>query len=120
MHTRALVKVTWLALATIGLSGCFDCESDMEEIRDLWGSPTEVNRYDSEGYHSETWWYWSRGKSFTFTWGSDVSKACDMSTFTFTPIGFLRKPAEPHRRPPHSRSRSRARYPGARGPPYGS
>ncbi len=59
MKTSALfLGMSFLALT---LTGCFDCEGEMEDTKELWGLPAEVQRYDSEGYHSETWWYWSRG-----------------------------------------------------------
>ena len=79
------MRFLWLLPVAIILNGCFDCEGKMDDTREKWGLPTEIQRYDSEGYHSETWWYWSRGQSFTFTWGSDVG-TCDVSTYTFTPI----------------------------------
>ncbi len=84
-------QATWLLLVAVVLTGCFDCEGKMKDTRELWGLPTEIERFDSKGYHSETWWYWSRGQSFTFTWGTDVSSACDVSTYTFTPISFKKQ-----------------------------
>ena len=45
-----------------------------------------MTKYDSSGYHSESWWYWSKGKEFTFTWGEYIEGCCDKSTYTFTPI----------------------------------
>ena len=58
----------------------------MESKREKYGDPEEVNKYNSSGYHSVDWWYWTRGKEFTFTWGSDVEECCDVTSYTFTPI----------------------------------
>jgi hypothetical protein len=48
-------------------------------------TPEEIDPYDSSDYHSHTWWYWSRGWSITFTWGTYVAW-CDISTYSFEPI----------------------------------
>lgn len=69
-----------------GLFGSCDCDKAKEEIRNDLGTPEEVNSYNSDDYHSETYWYWSKGISYTFTWGSVVDGCCQVSTYTFAPI----------------------------------
>lgn len=73
----------FLLLVTI-YSCSFSCDSDKDDIKSKHGTPEEVNSYSSSGYTSDTWWYWSKGISFTFTYTS--SKGCEVSTYTFTPI----------------------------------
>ncbi|MBT7080505.1 MAG: hypothetical protein HN929_03400 [Chloroflexi bacterium] len=72
------------------LSGCsFNCDSQMNSARSKYGTPEEINRYDSGGgYHSVSYWWWSKGIKKGFTWSDDSD--CKVSTFTFDPI---RKPA---------------------------
>jgi len=73
------------ALFALVVVGCaYNCDKEMDKIRSQYGEPEEVNSYDSGGYHSVSWWYWSKGKEFTFTWSKD--KACERSTYTFSPI----------------------------------
>jgi len=62
-----------------------DCASEMENVENSRGAPEEINRYDTEGYHSVDWWYWIQGICYTFTWGSVVG-GCEVSTYTFEPI----------------------------------
>ncbi|MEA3312106.1 MAG: hypothetical protein U9Q76_07810 [candidate division WOR-3 bacterium] len=67
------------------------CRAWMDEIREKYGDPEEVERYDSGDYHSVTWRFWSQGISYTFTWGDCVRNAlgnrcCDVSKHTFEPI----------------------------------
>ena len=83
-----------LATAVLGLtlvscgSDPFDNDCDDERaqlVRDV-GQPEEIARYDSDDYHSWTYWYWRRGYSKTFVWGRNVSKDCEMSEYRFSPI----------------------------------
>ena len=62
-----------------------DCAVEMGNIENSRGAPEDVNRYDTEGYHSVDWWYWMQGICYTFTWGSVVG-GCEVSTYTFVPI----------------------------------
>ena len=62
-----------------------DCTAEMENVENSRGAPEDVNRYDTEGYHSVDWWYWIQGICYTFTWGSVVG-GCEVSTYTFEPI----------------------------------
>lgn len=63
-----------------------DCTAKKEDVKEKYGNPEEVNTYTSDGYNSDSWWYWSKGISYTFTWGSIVDGCCDMSVYTFSPI----------------------------------
>jgi hypothetical protein len=63
-----------------------NCDDEMEDIRSDLGEPEEKARYDSQGYHTETWWYWTKGISYTFTWGNDIRDCCEVSTFQFEPV----------------------------------
>jgi hypothetical protein len=86
-----MVRVLLVALLTssVFVSGCSmecNCDKEMDKTRDRYGGPEEVNSYDSGGYHSVSWWYWSKGIEFTFTWGEYVDGCCDKSTYTFPPI----------------------------------
>lgn len=72
------------------LPGCFmhsNCKKEMKRIENRYGSPEETQSYKSDGYKSESWWYWSRGVEYTFAWGSSVDGGCDVTEFTFNPIG---------------------------------
>lgn len=66
-------------------SGGSDCSDAINNMIKQNGNPEEVQKYDSGDYHSWTYWYWCRGWSATFTWGSLVGK-CETSTYTFSPI----------------------------------
>ena len=62
-----------------------DCAAEMENVENSRGAPEEINRYDTEGYHSVDWWYWMQGICYTFIWGSVVG-GCEVSTYTFEPM----------------------------------
>lgn len=80
-------------IASVILTGCggsgaadlfeTDCRSPMDDTRSSNGVAEEVQNFSSDGYNSETWWYWTKGISYTFTWGTS---ACKVSTYTFSPI----------------------------------
>lgn len=73
-------------LLTLALSACsVDCNDQKDDTRERYGSPEEVETYDSGNYHSHTWWYWSIGFSRNFTW-TDDSGSCEVSDYTFSPI----------------------------------
>jgi len=63
-----------------------NCDKEMDKKRSEYGEPEEVETYTSSDYNSVTWWYWSKGISFTFKWGSLIEKGCEVSTYTFPPI----------------------------------
>lgn len=82
-------KIILLIFLCLYLSCCIfkcNCDNEMEDIRNQYGKPEEVESYSSSEYQSETWWYWSKGISYTFTWGSSVKGHCELSKYTFTPI----------------------------------
>lgn len=64
---------------------CDDCSREMDDTRDKYGEPEEINSYDASDYHSVDWWYWSQGVEFTFAWG-EIVDGCEVSKYTFTPI----------------------------------
>lgn len=72
-------------ICLIALNCAQNCDDEMDDIKSKKGTPEEVNTYSTSDYKSETWWYWSKGISYTFTWGSSVGK-CEVSTYTFSPI----------------------------------
>jgi hypothetical protein len=80
-----LAVVLCLALAgwNCGLS---NCDNEKEDIRSQWGPPEEINAYDTSDYHSEEWWYWTKGFEYTFKWGKNVERGCETSRYSFTPI----------------------------------
>ena len=67
------------------LFGTANCQEEMDACIEAYGNPEEINKYDSEDYHSWTFWYWCQGFSRTFTWGINVWN-CETSTYTFSPI----------------------------------
>ena len=89
------MKLLLMVLSFGLLLGCSDsggdanCDSQMKKYRNDWGTPEEVNKYDSDGYHNWDYWYWSDGRQVSFTWGTDV-QGCEVSTYTFSPIGLLK------------------------------
>lgn len=58
----------------------------MNDIRNQYGEAEEKQTYSSSDYYSETWWYWTKGISYTFAWGSSVKGGCEVSKYTFEPI----------------------------------
>lgn len=87
LTTIILMWCSVLTLCTFFICSCSsNCDNEMGDTRSKYGSPEEVNNYSSGGYYSTSWWYWTKGIEFTFTWGKNVS-GCEVSTFTFEPIG---------------------------------
>lgn len=73
------------ALAGCGsekLSG--NCAEQMDDLRDLYGEPQEVDRFESGNYHRDTWWYFRIGFARTFTWDG-APGSCEMTDQTFPP-----------------------------------
>lgn len=82
---KKLIIFSILSFLIITLSQCtMNCDSEMDNKRDKYGSPEEISKYESEGYHSVDWWYWSKGIEFTFKWGTNVD-GCEVSKYTFEP-----------------------------------
>lgn len=83
--------VLFLTLILFLLISCSDnCDKEMDKVRNKYSNPEEKTTYSSSGYHSETWWYWTKGVSYTFSWGENVG-GCDKSTYTFEPIPLNKK-----------------------------
>jgi hypothetical protein len=83
--------ITTIALAAIltacGGGGSDNCDDAIEDtIKDVGVQPEEVTRYDADGYHSHSYWWWARGFERTFTWGSNVEGGCETSDYHFSPI----------------------------------
>jgi hypothetical protein len=55
----------------------------MDDVRARMGAPEDINTYTSGDYQSVSWWYWTRGISYTFTYYQE----CRISPYTFTPTG---------------------------------
>jgi hypothetical protein len=81
-------------LAIVSLAGCVDdgdnekdgdCSIARANTKAAYGEPEEWIAYDSDRYHSLSWWYWSIGFERSFAWGSDIY-GCDWSDYNFTPI----------------------------------
>ncbi len=80
-------KILILGLICLFIYSCVcNCDKDMDEVRSTRGAPEETSSYDSTGYHSVDWWYWSQGICYTFTWGSNIDECCEVSTYRFDPI----------------------------------
>ena len=63
-------------------------ESVSQPYLDQYGEPEEVDKYNSEDYHTVDWWYWTQGFEVSFidspyddTYGWRVD-----STYEFEPI----------------------------------
>ena len=92
------MKVLLLAMVVLAmtlLSGCdstsgfvafSSCQKDMADMTAKYGTPDEIERYDSEDYHSHTYWYWCSGFSIVFTWGESVNEGCVQDRNTFDPV----------------------------------
>lgn len=80
-----LIVFAALLASACGDSSFWDssCESEMDDVRARMGAPEDVNTYTSGDYQSVSWWYWTRGISYTFTYYQE----CRISTYTFTPTG---------------------------------
>ena len=88
------MKNVFLALVIATLAACgdggildWDCDGEMSEAKSRFGEPNDVQSFTATGYNSVTYWWWWRGLAKTFTWGSNVQGACEVSNYTFTPIG---------------------------------
>lgn len=82
-----VLLLLFILFISCGLSNCND---EMADVRAKMGAPEEIDRYDSEGYHSVDWWYWSKGICYGFIWGTNVD-GCETSTYQFDPIKKFRK-----------------------------
>jgi len=80
------LSFTILTVFLLGLLPVYlTAQEEMDSCIESHGNPEDINKYDSEGYHSWTFWYWCQGFSRTFTLGKNVY-GCETSTYTFSPI----------------------------------
>lgn len=79
------MKYLLILLAILFFNCSSNCDDEMSDVKKKYGSPEETTSYDSDGYDSETWWYWSKGVSFTFTWGDNID-GCKKDTYNFSAI----------------------------------
>lgn len=61
------------------MTGCYvgaerDCEKAMNMVEENMGIPEEITVYDLGDYYDHTWWYWTKGVMWIFTW--DESTIC--------------------------------------------
>lgn len=88
---RKTILITMLAGSISGCDavsdfwGSADCEDDQNRAISRYGQPDDVETLSGDGYSSETYWWWSRGRSETFNWGDNYDN-CERSVYTFTPI----------------------------------
>jgi len=90
--TNTLVMVFVMVVVAVVISSIFtgcglslkntDCIDNMKEIKAQMGEPEEITYYDTKNYHTQTWWYRTKGVAYVFTWGERF-KSCDMSIYTF-------------------------------------
>ncbi len=79
-----------LLLLAATLAGCNsdklsgNCGHQMDDFRDQYGEPQEVERFESGSFHRHTWWYWRLGLARTFTWDGAIG-SCEMTDQTFAP-----------------------------------
>ena len=82
-------RLTGPAIASVLLIGCsklylgVGCDDAMDSRRSSSGPAEEVTSSSAGLRNAETWWYWSKGVSYTFTWGI---AACEVTADTFTPV----------------------------------
>ena len=48
-------------------------------------APEEVMVFENENVTQQTWWYWSMGVSYKFTWGLSIT-GCEQTVFEFPAI----------------------------------
>lgn len=81
------------ALIAAFLSACFfyppvTFENVSQPYLDLYGPPEETSEYNTSGYHTVDWWWWSLGHQVTFAdiEGDGVNGWTVFSTYDFDPI----------------------------------
>ncbi len=72
--------------SSIDTSLTHDCSHEIGSLVNERGEAEEINAYDSDNYHSHSYWYWSQGYEKSFKWG-EYSDGCETSEYTFEPIG---------------------------------
>ena len=66
-----------------------NCASEISTLRLDRGSPDEIERYEQDGYHRYTYWYYAQGYSMTLEWGKNVD-GCQSNSYTFQPISVFK------------------------------
>lgn len=61
------------------------CANPMKDVTRKYGKPEEIEKYDTDRYHSHDYWYWSKGIKYGFTWATYID-GCEVDRYTFTPI----------------------------------
>ena len=75
-----------LSMLMGGCSNLCNCKDEQKKVREKWGEPEEISTYRSDNSKSDSWYYYSQGRSYTFSWGGGKCD-CDQETYTFEPIG---------------------------------
>lgn len=92
-------KIMVIVLLVLIFSGCYlnqdtvfktakTFEAVSDPYRNQYGPPEDINNYQTDGYTSISWWWWTKGFNVVF-----VNSAYDNtdgwrvdSTYSFTPI----------------------------------
>ena len=77
-----LLAATLAGCGSQKLSG--NCGEQMNDFREQYGDPQEVERFESGSFARHTWWYWRLGLARTFTWDG-APGSCEMTDQTFPP-----------------------------------
>ena len=99
MRKNVIILIIGLvAILSLNIAGCREddyyyhhhddynyCGDEMRDRERISGEPEEINIYDSDDYHSRTYWYYCDGFSETFTWRENVN-GCEIHTNNFEPI----------------------------------
>ncbi|MCP4550106.1 MAG: hypothetical protein GY835_26905 [bacterium] len=64
---------------------CHRCDQDRERMQSEIGSPEDIEIVAQGDRTTETWFYWSLGRSVVFYWDEDEC-SCSVNTFTYEPI----------------------------------
>lgn len=92
--SNQMIRLGVTFILALGLAGCEtfeefwgadDCQDKMKSVKSGNGDPEEIQSFDSGGNMKETWWYWSKGYSIDFSWGTSYDN-CETSRFTFKPL----------------------------------
>lgn len=85
MKKTIIYATSALVLSACG-GGIFDesCDSQRDDLVKKRGAPDKIDKFDSDDYHSWSYWYWKSGFERTFTWGG-AAGSCSTSDYSFTP-----------------------------------
>ncbi|MBN2170937.1 MAG: hypothetical protein JW819_06435 [Candidatus Krumholzibacteriota bacterium] len=78
------VLIALAAALAAGCGACRRCDQERERYLREWGEAEDTERVQEGELVTETWYYWSRGRSVVFFW-DERDCACEVSTYTFTP-----------------------------------